>query len=212
VDLGDSPQQNSTGFAIYRIWTRAVLVYDMVEFMDQTNDIDKPNEKEVKTRTKRPCKNPDPRLKLGGAPLGNHNARKHGLKSAQNLVEFYGRLSLDQNLPIVKQRNHWLERVIEDKGGREHLSELQLTDYERLADLWLILAGATRAVMTLLPSSSLINQQKRSFHPVIVELFRMSDSFGRQCYQAGIHRVPKPTPSLEEYLASKYGDKEDNAQ
>ena len=136
------------------------------------------------------------------AMRGNTNANKTGLYAGRSLLKTWGSLNLDGRLPIVKERNAWLERVIGDKGGHENLSELQLTNCERLADLRLLLSRATRAVMTALPSTSLINKRRKAFHPILLELFKMSESFGRQCHLAGIKREPRPVPSPAEYLNS----------
>jgi len=49
------------------------------------------------------------------AMRGNTNANKTGLYAGRSLLKTWGSLNLDGRLPIVKERNAWLERVIGDK-------------------------------------------------------------------------------------------------
>lgn len=136
----------------------------------------------------------------GGAPKGNVNARKHGISTARKLLKDWGTLALDGRSPIVKERNAWLARVVEDKGGRENLSELKLTHLEGLADEWLIVRSVTLYVLTL---PSLANKRKRTLHPVVMQWQQLKDGFARRCQMAGLEREARKVPELGDYLAEK---------
>lgn len=120
------------------------------------------------------------------------------MSTARSLLKQWGTLALDGRLPLARERREWVEAVIADAGGRDHLSRVEISLREGLGDEWLILRSIGLYIFGM---ESLVNRKRRSLHPIVMQYNQLSDSFSRRCHQLGVKRVPPPTPTLQDMIA-----------
>lgn len=64
----------------------------------------------------------------------------------------------------------------------------------------------------LLEQPSLINRRAKKLVPLVTQRTQLAEHLAKLLAQVGLERVPKPLPSLQEYLAEKYPEGEEHAQ
>jgi len=58
----------------------------------------------------------------------------------------------------------------------------------------------------IMEQPSLINRRHRRVLPVVEQRTKIADHLAKMLAQLGLERIPKPVPTLQEYLAEKYPD------
>jgi hypothetical protein len=109
--------------------------------------------------------------------------------------------ALDQRTKVWRQLSRWRAGVIEDRGGIENLSTLELDAIDQLGKLKLIADSAVEVVLTL---PTIYNKRNRSLLPVAIQTMNAINSYLKAATAVGLERRSKPVPSLDEYLASSY--------
>src|ERR1051326_7563621 len=133
---------------------------------------------------------------------GNTNARKSGVSTARSLLKQWGTLALDRRLLPVQERDAFFEQCIEDAGGRENLSEIEIKLRESLADEWLIFRSIGLYILSL-PFPALVNKRKRSVQPIVMQYNTLANSFHHRCREIGVKRIPRPLPPPHEFLQQR---------
>jgi hypothetical protein len=91
----------------------------------------------------------------------------------------------------------WRDSVVRDLGGPDAISAQQAT----LVDL----AMRTKLLVDHLDcfiseQESVINKNKRSAYPIVLQRQTLADALARYMQQLGVRRVPRPVPTLAEYV------------
>ena len=140
----------------------------------------------------------------GGAPIGNQNAKKHGMNTLTRALKEAGIEKIDRRSTLGRELVARRQAIEADLGGRENLSQLQLDQINRYLYLGLI----TDAGIAFCLEQKRLVKRNRQFYPIVKELAHIMDSASKLAQSLGLKKIPKPVPSLQEYLASK----EDEAQ
>ena len=126
---------------------------------------------------------------------------KHGLTPLIKAVQAAGTGVIDRRTGVWRQLSAWRAGVIEDRGGIENLSTLELDAIDQLGKLKLIVDSAVEVVLTL---PTIYNKRNRSLLPVALQTMNAINSYLKAATALGLERRSKPVPSLDEYLASSY--------
>lgn len=145
-------------------------------------------------------------------------------KSPQNRRPYHrhGLTALQTALKAVSDREGWLEGLgevgealkawradlVADLGGEEAVSAQERAVVELATRTHLLLESVDR---WLLSQPSLVNKSRRQLFPVVLQRQQLADALARYMTQLGLKRRARPVPSLQEYLATRYG-KEDPDQ
>ena len=127
----------------------------------------------------------------------------HGLTALKRAVRIHGSRAIDGRTSLGRALAAWRAQLIADLGGNDSLS----TQEAALVDL----AVRTKLILDsvddwTLQQHSLVNGRKRTLLPVVRERTQLADALARYLAMLGLKRRPKRVPSLEDYLASRYGE------
>jgi hypothetical protein len=125
-------------------------------------------------------------------------------------VKVRGLAAIDMRTSAAQALIAWRNELLRDLGGEESISAQRMALVE--------LSVRTRLFLDhldsyLLSQSSLINKRRKGIVPVLRERQQLADGLARLLGQLGLNRVPKPIPSLREFIeAHDAGKAEDEAQ
>ena len=131
---------------------------------------------------------------------------KHGLTALKRAINTLGSRAIDRRTLLGRALSQWRASLAQDLGGPEALS----TQQEAILDL----AVRTKLMLDsidhwLLQQPSLVNARKRALLPVVTQRQQLADSLARYMTTLGLERKAKKLPALSEYVADKYGAKEE---
>jgi hypothetical protein len=135
---------------------------------------------------------------------------RHGLMALKVRVKVRGLAAIDMRTSAAQALIAWRNELLRDLGGEESISAQRMALVE--------LSVRTRLFLDhldsyLLSQSSLINKRRKGIVPVLRERQQLADGLARLLGQLGLNRVPKPIPSLREFIeAHDAGKAEDEAQ
>lgn len=131
--------------------------------------------------------------------------QKHGLTTLKQSVKQLSGRVIDKRTTLGKALAKWRSDLVQDLGGRESVS----TQQEALVDLCVRSKLMLDSIDTwLLTQPSLINARKKTLLPVVRERTQLADSLARYLTQLGLGRKAKPIVSLDDYLETKYSEKD----
>jgi len=125
---------------------------------------------------------------------------RNGLKALRSKIQLRGLTSIDRRTATAKHLLVWKEELTAALGDP---SPQQLALVE--------LAVRAKAILDhvdayILEQPTLINKRARRILPIVEQRTRIADHLAKLLAQLGLARVPKPVPTLQEYLAEKYPD------
>jgi hypothetical protein len=123
-----------------------------------------------------------------------------GLRLLRSRVEVRGMNELDRRTGAARELLAWRTALITDLGGEELISAQEKTLVELASRLKLILDHADAFILSL---PSLINRKKKALIPIVAQRSQLAGELRDTLRQLGLKRVPKPVPTLAEYLASQ---------
>jgi hypothetical protein len=124
--------------------------------------------------------------KARGAPLGNGNARKHGLTTLKRAVNGLANRVIDRRTVIGKALAKWRADLVQDLGGDVSTQQSALVDLCVKSKLLLDSIDTW-----LLVQPSLVNIRKKSLLPVVRERQALADGLARYLAQLGLERRSK---------------------
>ncbi len=129
-----------------------------------------------------------------------------GLYRLKNTVNKLGTRLIDRRYKVGRELAKWRADLLLDLGGESALS----TQEKLIVDLCVrskLLIDSIDA--WLLQQKNLINTRKRTLIGVVKERQSIADGLTKNLQVLGLKRIPKPTQSLDDYIAEKYGGRTD---
>lgn len=128
-----------------------------------------------------------------------HRSR-HGLAAARQRVQLRGLNAIDRRNSEGRALVSWRSELVSALGGEQSISPQRMT----LIDLCV----RTRALLDhadayLLAQPSIVNKRRRAMLPIVAQRQTLCDSLARLLNQLGLKRVPKPVPSLGDYISGQ---------
>lgn len=96
----------------------------------------------------------------------------------------------------------WRANLAANLGGEEAVSSQERAVVELAVKTYLLLESVDR---WLLQQPSLVNKSRRQLFPVVLQRQQLADALARYMTQLGFKRRTRPGPSLQEYVAQRYG-------
>lgn len=128
---------------------------------------------------------------------------KHGLTPLIKAVRAAGTGVIDRRSGVWRQLSAWRRGVIDDRGGAENLSTLELDSIDQLGKLKLIADSAVEVVLSL---PTIYNKRGRSLLPVTLQTINAINSYLKAATAFGLERrATTPAMDLQTYVASRYG-------
>jgi len=124
--------------------------------------------------------------------------RTHGLSRLKKIVDTRGMKVLDGRSYAVRAVREWEEELVRDLGGAENLSVQKRTLVEMACKTRLYIEHVD-SWLCLQPS--IVYNRKHKLMPVVQQRQQLVDSLAKLLDRLGLDRVPKPIPTLAEYLA-----------
>jgi hypothetical protein len=140
-----------------------------------------------------------------GGQKSNKNAQKHGHWARKLKLTNAPLAAISRQNGIGKAVLEKADRIIADHGGRENLSEFQLDLVDKYIKQELLINGIDAWIFS---QTRFVNLRKRALHPILLERNKLIETSMKLAASLGLKRESKPTPSLQEYLASKEQDDE----
>jgi hypothetical protein len=135
-----------------------------------------------------------------GRTMKEKSKQIHGLRRLKDTVNARGMRALDARTSAVKDLIAWRDALVNALGGPEHVSP-QKTALIEMATRTRLFVDHIDAY--ILSQPSLVNKRRKGILPIVRERQSLVDSLERILSRLGLERVPKPLPSLQEYLESK---------
>jgi hypothetical protein len=125
---------------------------------------------------------------------------RHGLNAAMARIKLRGLSGIDKRTAAARALLRWRAELLTDLGGEENISAQKMA----LVDL----AARTRILIDhadafLLEQPSIVNRRRKALLPIVTQRQTLCDSLARLLNQLGLERIPKPVPSLAEYIERK---------
>jgi hypothetical protein len=135
--------------------------------------------------------------------------------------QYHGLYALDRALDPLLQRPDWLQELgeignalkqwqqalITDLGGEGNLSSMERSIIEMATKTHLFLASVDRF---LLEQPCLVNRSRRQLFPVVLQRQQLADALSRYMNQLGLKRRAKPVQSLDDYIKTRYGQRQES--
>jgi hypothetical protein len=134
----------------------------------------------------------------GGAPVGNQNARKHGLYTVRRRRKEARQLVLDSRTSEFRIVQEERDRLVAALGG--DVSPQQEGIIIHVAQLGLD-AAIIRGEMAQM--SSLVNRTRRAAYPILHDWLSVVRARADLLTRLGLERKARGVPSLQEYLNAK---------
>jgi hypothetical protein len=125
---------------------------------------------------------------------------RHGLGRLKVRVNASGWSAIDRRSAAAQELLRWRSELLRDLGGEASLSAQKLGLVELTCRTRLFLDHVDAYLLGL---SSLINKRRKTMVPILRERQVLCDSLSRLLGQLGLERVPRPMPSLNEYISAK---------
>jgi len=123
---------------------------------------------------------------------------RHGLHSLKARVMVRGLAGIDVRTLAARALVAWKGELLAALGGEQCVSPQRRALVEHAVRTKLYIEHIDAFLME---QASLVNRRKKAILPILRERQALVDSFSRLMAQIGLERVPKPLPSLQEYLA-----------
>jgi hypothetical protein len=91
----------------------------------------------------------------------------------------------------------WKAELLADLGGEANLSAQQRALVELSVRTRLYIDHADAWILS---QNSIIAKNRRALFPIVTQRNQLVESFSRLMLQLGIKRIPKPLPTITEYL------------
>ena len=118
----------------------------------------------------------------------------------------------DNNLPSAElsplecAAREWRQEVLADLGGAEQVAAARMALLNAAVGTWIVLASLDRYLFELANAGGLVNRRSRHAFAIVSDRMRVADSLAKQLQTVGLDRVPAKVPTLESYVAAKYGN------
>ena len=139
----------------------------------------------METESLTPLSDNNPKRKAG-APKGNKNAQKHGLRMLKRAVRLLTTRALDKRTSTVKALVQWREDLVRDLGGEVSTQQDAIID----------VACKTKLILDsvdvwILEQPTLINKRKKSVIAAAKERQLFADALSRYMAMLGLARRTK---------------------
>jgi hypothetical protein len=112
-----------------------------------------------------------------------------------------GLVAVDKRGAPARLLVEWRRDLVADLGGEAAVTAQQRALVEVITRTKLYVDHLDAYLMQ---QRSLINKTKKTVLPVLLQRQQLADSLAKHLSLLGLERRSKPTPSLDEYLASSY--------
>jgi hypothetical protein len=109
-----------------------------------------------------------------------------------------GKRAVDRRTTEGRALARWRAELIRDLGGEENLSTQRKALVELVCRDRFLLDAVDG---WLLSQETFINRRRRALFPIVLEREKLADALARRLAQLGLERVPKPVPTIAQYLA-----------
>jgi hypothetical protein len=132
---------------------------------------------------------------------------RHGLNAVKTRVALRGWAAIDMRTVAAREMLSFRDELVAALGGDIELSpqRRKLIDLAARASLYLDHIDAW-----LVEQQALVNRRSRSVLPVLLQRQTLAEHLARLLDKLGLDRSPRQAPSLNEYLAKKYGGKDNS--
>jgi hypothetical protein len=132
---------------------------------------------------------------------------RHGLNAVKTRVALRGWAALDMRTVAAREMLSFRDELVAALGGDSELSpqRRKLVDLAARASLFLDHIDAW-----LVEQQALVNRRSRSVLPVLLQRQTLAEHLARLLDRLGLERSPRQAPSLNDYLAKKYGGKDNS--
>jgi hypothetical protein len=134
------------------------------------------------------------------AALGRNGAEiafRRGFNTLQRRVNVRGVGAFSKHTASGRALHAWRGELIRDLGGEENLSTQQQTIIDCACRTKLLVDHLDAFLMA---QESLVNKQRRTAYAVVQQRQVLSDALVRYLMTLGLKRIPKPVPTLAEYV------------
>jgi hypothetical protein len=146
-----------------------------------------------------PTQRPSPLngVSLPRPPKGNRYAEKHGLNTLKTAIFKLGNRAIDGRFHVGRELKKWRRELVADLGGEDSVSTQQNALIDLAVKSKLLLDSIDAWLLT---QPSLINKQKKSVYPVVLQRQQLADGLARYLKDLGLQRRHK-VKTLNEILA-----------
>jgi len=125
---------------------------------------------------------------------------RNTLKALRSKIQLRGLHAVDRRTAVAKHLIAWKQELVTALGDASPQKHVLIE-----------LCVRARAVLDhidafIMEQPSLINKRARRVLPIVEQRTRIADHLAKLLAQLGLERVPKPVPTLQEYIAEKYPD------
>jgi hypothetical protein len=129
---------------------------------------------------------------------------RYQLRQLKGRIRLRGLHAIDKRTGAARELVEWRAGVIAAMGGEENISSMKMAVIEE--------ATRTRAYLNhidafLLSLESVIDRRSKKLRPIVEARMRIGEHLMKQMDRLGFERVPKPVPTLAEYLVQDKKDK-----
>jgi hypothetical protein len=130
---------------------------------------------------------------------------RHGLNAVKTRVALRGWAAIDMRTVAAREMLSFRDELVAALGGDIELSpqRRKLIDLAARASLYLDHIDAW-----LVEQQALINRRSRSVLPVLLQRQTLAEHLARLLDKLGLDRSPRQVPTFDEYVAEKYGNKD----
>src|SRR5258705_13755383 len=129
--------------------------------------------------------------------------QKHGLVTLKRRLYVQGLAGIDQRCRAARAIREWRLELEGDLGGPEAITAQQRAVLDVASVTKVLLDSVDRWLLE--QEDGLVNRKRRAVYPVVLQRQQFADSLARQMAMLGLERRQRPAPSLQEYVAKKYG-------
>ncbi len=127
---------------------------------------------------------------------------RHGLNALKARLKLRGLHAIDRRSAAARALAAWRRELVEDLGGQSAISTQELAILDLAAQTKLLLDSVDAWLME---QPTLVNARRRTLLPVVLQRQQLADALARYMGQVGLKRRRPEMPSLQTYLAEKYG-------
>jgi hypothetical protein len=127
---------------------------------------------------------------------------RHGLNALKARLKLRGLHAIDRRSAAARALAAWRRELVEDLGGESAISAQERAILDLAAQTKLLLDSVDAWLME---QPTLVNARRRALLPVVLQRQQLADALARYMGQVGLKRRRREMPSLQTYLAEKYG-------
>jgi len=127
---------------------------------------------------------------------------RHGLNALKARLKLRGLHAIDRRSAAARALIAWRRELVEDLGGESAISAQERAILDLAAQTKLLLDSVDAWLME---QPTLVNARRRTLLPVVLQRQQLADALARYMGQVGLKRRRGEMPSLQTYLAEKYG-------